>query len=127
MTSIVTVILGRSLFRDNSLIVWGGSSPSTSFDCSGYVSWVINQSGVGSVGRQAAAGLYNLCTPISKANAQPGDLVFFTRTYSTTSTITHVGIYVGDGKFIHCGDPISYANLNSTYWTEHYYAMGRLP
>ena len=107
--------------------VWGGSSPSTSFDCSGFVSWVINHSGVGNVGRQTAQGLYNLCTPVSKENMQPGDLIFFTGTYSTATPVTHVGIYIGDGKMIHCGDPISYANINSSYWSAHFYSGGRLP
>ena len=107
--------------------VWGGSSPSTSFDCSGFVSWVINHSGVGNVGRQTAQGLYNLCTPVSKENMQPGDLIFFTGTYSTANPVTHVGIYVGDGKMIHCGDPISYANINSNYWSAKFYSGGRLP
>lgn len=107
--------------------VWGGSSPSTSFDCSGFVSWVINQSGVGSVGRQTASGLYNLCTPVSKDNMQPGDLIFFTGTYSSPTPVSHVGIYVGGGRMIHCGDPISYANINSNYWSSHYYSGGRLP
>lgn len=106
--------------------VWGGSSPATSFDCSGYVSWVINQSGVGSVGRQTATGLYNLSTPVSPANAQPGDLIFFTKTYSSPGPISHVGIYVGDGKFIHCGNPISYASVNNSYWKEHFYGYARL-
>jgi cell wall-associated NlpC family hydrolase len=106
--------------------VWGGSHPSTSFDCSGYVSWVINQSGVGSVGRQTAQGLYNLCTPVSAANAQPGDLIFFTGTYSSPGPVSHVGIYVGGGRFIHCGDPISYASTSNPYWVEHLYAYGRI-
>ena len=106
--------------------VWGGSSPSTSFDCSGYVSWVINHSGVGSVGRQTASGLFNLTTPVSKTNAQPGDLIFFTGTYSSPTPVSHVGIYVGGGKMIHCGDPISYANINSNYWTQHFYSFGRI-
>ena len=107
--------------------VWGGSSPSTSFDCSGFVSWVINHSGVGSVGRQTASGLFNLCTPVSKADMKPGDLIFFTGTYSSPTPVSHVGIYVGGGKMIHCGDPISYANINSNYWTSHFYSGGRLP
>ena len=106
--------------------VWGGSSPSTSFDCSGFVSWVVNHSGW-SVGRQTATGLYNLCTPVSMENAKPGDLIFFAGTYSTNKPVTHVGIYVGNGMMIHCGDPISYANINGRYWQEHYYGMGRLP
>lgn len=107
--------------------VWGGSSPSTSFDCSGFVSWVVNHSGVGNVGRQTAQGLYNLCTPVSRENMQPGDLVFFTGTYSSASPVTHVGIYVGGNRMIHCGDPIAFADLSSNYWISHYYSGGRLP
>lgn len=107
--------------------VWGGSSPSTSFDCSGYICWIINQSGVGSVGRTTAQGLYNLCTPVSAADAQPGDLLFFHSTYSTASTVTHVALYLGGDTFIHCGDPIGYASLSSSYWQSHFYAFARLP
>ena len=103
--------------------VWGGSSPATSFDCSGYLSWVINHSGW-NVGRQTAQGLYNLCTPVS--SPRPGDLVFFKGTYNT-SGVSHCGIYVGDGRMLHCGDPIGYANLNTNYWQSHLYAYGRLP
>ena len=104
--------------------VWGGSSPSTSFDCSGFVSWVINHSGW-DVGRLGAQGLCNICTPVSSANVKPGDLVFFTGTYDTPG-VSHVGIYVGNNMMIHCGDPISYANLNSSYWQSHFYRYGRL-
>ena len=103
--------------------VWGGSSPSTSFDCSGYLSWVLNQCGW-DVGRLGAQGLYNYCTPTS--SPQPGDLVFFVGTYDTPG-VSHCGLYVGDGWMLHCGDPISYANLNSSYWQSHFYAYGRLP
>ena len=103
--------------------VWGGSSPATSFDCSGFVSWVINHSGW-NVGRLGAQGLYNICTPTS--NPKPGDLVFFVGTYDTAG-VSHCGIYVGDGMMIHCGDPIQYANLNTIYWQSHFYAYGRLP
>ena len=103
--------------------VWGGSSPSTSFDCSGYVSWVINHSGW-NVGRLGAQGLYNICTPTS--SPRPGDLVFFKGTYDTPG-VSHCGIYVGDGRMLHCGDPIGYANLNTSYWQSHFYAYGRLP
>ena len=103
--------------------VWGGSSPATSFDCSGFVSWVINHSGW-NVGRLGAQGLYNICTPTS--NPKPGDLVFFVGTYDTAG-VSHCGIYVGDGMMIHCGDPIQYANLNTSYWQSHFYAYGRLP
>ena len=103
--------------------VWGGSSPSISFDCSGYLSWVLNQCGW-NVGRLGAQGLYNYCTPTS--SPQPGDLVFFVGTYDTPG-VSHCGLYVGDGWMLHCGDPISYANLNSSYWQSHFYAYGRLP
>jgi cell wall-associated NlpC family hydrolase len=107
--------------------VWGGSSPSTSFDCSGFVSWVLNHCGVGwNVGRLGAQGLYNICTPVSSANAQPGDLVFFVGTYDTPG-VSHVGIYVGDGVMLHCGDPIKYSNIETSYWQSHLYAFGRLP
>ena len=105
--------------------IWGGSSPSTSFDCSGFVSWVINHSGW-DVGRLGAQGLCNICTPVSSANVKPGDLVFFIGTYDTPG-VSHVGIYVGNNMMIHCGDPISYANLNSSYWQSHFYRYGRLP
>lgn len=105
--------------------VWGGSSPTTSFDCSGFVSWVINHSGW-SVGRLGAQGLYNICTPVSSTNAKPGDLVFFVGTYDTPG-VSHVGIYVGNSMMLHCGNPISYANLNTSYWQSHLYAYGRLP
>ena len=103
--------------------VWGGSSPATSFDCSGYVSWVINHSGW-NVGRLGAQGLYNICT--STSSPKPGDLVFFKGTYNTPG-VSHCGIYVGDGRMLHCGDPIGYANLNTSYWQSHFYAYGRLP
>lgn len=106
--------------------VWGGSSP-PDFDCSGFVSWVVNESGMGTVGRQTAQGLYNLCTPVPKENLRPGDLVFFTGTYSSATPVTHVGIYTGGGRMIHAGDPISYANIESRYWTGHFYSGGRLP
>ena len=105
--------------------VWGGSSPSTSFDCSGFVSWVINHSGW-DVGRLGAQGLCNICTPVSPEQAKPGDLVFFVGTYDTPG-VSHVGIYVGNSVMLHCGDPISYTNLNSSYWQEHFYCYGRLP
>ena len=105
--------------------VWGGSSPSTSFDCSGYISWVLNHSGW-NVGRQTAQGLYNFCTPVSAAQVKPGDLVFFKGTYDTPG-VSHCGIYIGNFIMLHCGDPISYTNLNSKYWQEHFYSYGRLP
>ena len=105
--------------------VWGGSSPSTSFDCSGFISWVLNHSGW-SVGRQTAQGLYNLCTPVTAEQAKPGDLVFFVGTYDTPG-VSHVGLYVGNSVMLHCGDPISYTNLNSSYWQSHLFCYGRLP
>ena len=105
--------------------VWGGSSPSTSFDCSGFVCWVVNHSGW-SVGRTSAQGLYNLCTPVSRSNARPGDLVFFKGTYKTNG-VSHVGIYVGNNRMLHCGDPISYTNINTQYWQSHFFTFGRLP
>lgn len=107
--------------------VWGGSSPSTSFDCSGFVSYVLNNCGVRwDVGRLGATGLMNICTRVSSANVQPGDLIFFEGTYDTTGA-SHVGIYVGNNMMIHCGDPIRYANINTSYWQEHFLAFGRLP
>lgn len=107
--------------------VWGGSSPSTSFDCSGFVCWVINHSGVGSVGRTTAQGIFNYTTPIAPGEAKPGDIIFFTGTYDSGSAVSHVGIYVGNGMMIHCGNPISYASVNTPYWQSHFYAYGRLP
>ena len=106
--------------------VWGGSRPETSFDCSGYVCWVYTNSGVYDLPRTTAQGIYNQCTPVSKENAQPGDLIFFTGTYSTSNPVTHIGIYVGNGKMLHCGDPIGYANINTSYWQSHFYSFGRL-
>ena len=107
--------------------VWGGTNPSTSFDCSGYVSWVINHSGW-NYGRLGVIGLENVCTPVSAANAKPGDLVFFIGTYDAPipDRPSHVGIYVGNGMMIHCGSPISYANINTPYWQNHFYGFGRL-
>lgn len=105
--------------------VWGGSSPSTSFDCSGFVCWVLNHSGR-NVGRTTAQGLCNYCTPVRASDARPGDLVFFVGTYDTPE-VSHVGIYVGNAMMIQCGDPITYSNLNSSYWQEHLYCYGRLP
>lgn len=107
--------------------VWGGSSPSTSFDCSGFVCWVINHSGVGNVGRTTAQGIFNYTTPIAPSEAKPGDIIFFTGTYDSGSAVSHVGIYVGNGMMIHCGNPISYASVNTPYWQSHFYSYGRLP
>ena len=106
--------------------VWGGSSPSTSFDCSGFVSWVINHCGNGwNVGRQTANGLMGKCDIIPKSEAKPGDLIFFQKTYNTSGA-SHVGIYVGNGMMIHCGSPISYASIETSYWRQHYYCIGRI-
>ena len=107
--------------------VWGGSSPSTSFDCSGFVSYVINHCGNGwSVGRLTASGLMNICDIIPPSQAKPGDLIFFQGTYDTSGA-SHVGIYVGNGMMIHCGNPISYASVETSYWQQHFYCYGRLP
>ena len=106
--------------------VWGGSNPNTSFDCSGFVSWVLTNSGLCNTGRLGAQALYGISTPVSSSNARPGDLVFFVGTYDTPG-ISHVGIYVGGGMMLHCGDPIQYANLNTSYWQSHFYAFARPP
>ena len=106
--------------------VWGGSNPNTSFDCSGFICWSMRNSGVWNVSRTSAQGLYNLCTPVSKSNAQPGDLIFFKGTYDTPGS-SHVGLYVGAGKMLHCGDPIRYVDINTTYWQAHFYAFARPP
>jgi hypothetical protein len=105
--------------------VWGGSKPSTSFDCSGFVSWVVNNSGW-DVGRLTAQGLYNICTPVSESNAKPGDLIFFVGTYNTPG-VSHVGINVGDSMMLHCGNPIGYASTNTAYWKSKFFTYGRLP
>ena len=106
--------------------VWGGSNPETSFDCSGFVSYVLTNSGLVNTGRLGAQGLYNICTPVSKANAKPGDLIFFKGTYDTPG-VSHVGIYVGDNVMLHCGDPIQYTSISSSYWQSHFFAFGRPP
>lgn len=106
--------------------VWGGSSPSTSFDCSGFVCWVLRQSGVYNIGRTTAQGIFNQCAIIPPSEARPGDIIFFTGTYASSGAVSHVGIYVGNGMMIHCGNPIQYASVNTAYWTEHFYAYGRL-
>ena len=106
--------------------VWGGSSPETSFDCSGFVSYVFTNSGIYNMGRLTAQGIYDICSPISPEEARPGDIIFFTGTYATSDAVTHVGIYAGDGMMIHCGDPIQYTSVNSSYWQSHFYGFGRL-
>ena len=106
--------------------VWGGSTPATGFDCSGFICWVYTQSGVYYLPRTTAQGIFNRCAVISREEAQPGDLIFFTGTYVSGSTVTHLGIYAGDGKMLHAGDPIGYADIDSPYWSRHYYACGRI-
>lgn len=106
--------------------VWGGSSPSTSFDCSGFVCWVLNQSGVYNIVRTTPQGIFNECAKIPPSEARPGDIIFFTGTYASSGAVSHVGIYVGNGMMIHCGNPIQYASVNTPYWTQHFYAYGRL-
>ena len=105
--------------------VWGGSSPSTSFDCSGFVCWVYTKSGVANIPRTTAQGIYNQCATVSASEARPGDIIFFTGTYDSGSPVSHVGIYVGNGMMLHCGSPIQYASIQSPYWREHFYAFGR--
>lgn len=106
--------------------VWGGSTPQTSFDCSGFVCWVYTHSGVYPLSRTTAAGIYNQCAIVPKGDAQPGDLVFFTGTYASSSPVSHVGIYVGGGQMLHCGSPIQYTSIETQYWQAHLYAFGRL-
>ena len=104
--------------------VWGGYSPS-GFDCSGFVSYCLTNSGVRNTGRLTAQGLYDICTPVSQSEAQPGDLIFFTGTYDAGVPVTHIGIYVGNGQMIHCGHPVQYTSINSPYWQSHFYGFGR--
>lgn len=106
---------------------WGGSSPATSFDCSGYISWIFTQSGVYNMPRTSAYGIFTQCAIIPREEARPGDLIFFTKTYASTTPVSHVGLYVGNNQMLHCGDPIGYANIDSTYWRSHFYAFARLP
>ena len=106
--------------------VWGGSSPSTSFDCSGFVCWVFTNSGVHNLPRTTAQGIYDQCTPVSASEAKAGDIIFFTGTYNSEGAVSHVGIYCGNGVMIHCGDPIKYASINTPYWQSHFYSFGRL-
>ncbi len=106
--------------------VWGGSTPQTSFDCSGYICWVYTQSGVYNLPRTTAQQIYNQTVPIPRSQAKAGDLVFFTKTYKTDEAVTHVGIYMGDGRMLHCGNPIGYVSIDNPYWSSHYYGFGRL-
>lgn len=107
--------------------VWGGSTPATGFDCSGFVCWSYTHSGVYNLPRTTAQEIYNQCVKLPKEEAVAGDLVFFTRTYETSKTVTHIGIYIGNGRMLHCGDPIGYASLDTAYWQQHFYGFGRLP
>ena len=107
--------------------VWGGSSPETSFDCSGFVCYVLTNSGYYNMPRTTAQGIYNQCQYIDASEARAGDIIFFTGTYTSGNPVTHVGIYVGNGQMIHCGDPIKYSSINTPYWQTHFYAFGRLP
>jgi cell wall-associated NlpC family hydrolase len=106
--------------------VFGASGPDK-FDCSGFICYVLNNSGVANVGRTNAQGLYNLCTPVSRGDAQPGDLIFFTGTYNAGRPVTHVGLYIGNGKMIHAGKPVQYSSIDTRFWKEHFYSLGRLP
>ena len=106
--------------------VWGGSSPSTSFDCSGFVCWVFTNSGVHNLPRTTAQGIYDQCTPVSASEAKAGDIIFFTGTYNSAGAVSHVGIYCGNGVMIHCGVPIKYASIKTPYWQSHFYSFGRL-
>ena len=107
--------------------VWGGSSPSTSFDCSGYVCWVYTHSGVYNLPRTTAQGIFDQCAVVSREKARPGDLIFFTGTYASGTPVSHIGIYMGGSRMLHCGSPIGYADIDSRYWKSHFYAFGRLP
>ncbi|MDL2289699.1 NlpC/P60 family protein [Ruminococcaceae bacterium OttesenSCG-928-A16] len=105
--------------------VFGASGPAN-FDCSGFVSWVLDKSGVKPMSRTNAQGIYNMCSPVSPSDAKPGDLIFFTGTYSTPNAVSHIGIYVGNGMMLHCGDPIQYTSINTSYWQDHFYAFARI-
>ena len=113
--------------KDYLSLFWGGSNPSASFDCSGFVCWVFTNSGVHNLPRTTAQGIYNQCAITSSSEAKPGDIIFFTGTYDSAGPVSHVGIYVGDGWMIHAGNPIGYVNLNTNYWQSHFYTYGRLP
>ena len=120
----VQAVMNEALKYQGWKYVYGGSNPNTSFDCSGFVSYVLTNSGLVNTGRLGAQGLYNVCSPVSSADVKPGDLVFFVGTYDTPG-VSHVGIYVGDNVMLHCGDPIQYTSINTSYWQSHFYAFGR--
>ena len=117
-------IVSRAYSQLGKPYVWGAYGPN-SFDCSGFVSYCLTNSGVRNTGRLTAQGLYNICTPVSQSEAQPGDLIFFTGTYDAGEPVTHIGIYVGNGQMIHCGHPVQYTSINSPYWQSHFYGFGR--
>ncbi len=119
-------LMGEATKHIGKPYVWGGSTPSTSFDCSGFVCWSYTKSGVYNLPRTTAQGIYNQCAPVAKEDLKPGDLVFFTGTYNSSSPVSHIGIYVGDNQMLHAGDPIGYANLGNSYWIKHWYGGGRL-
>ena len=121
----VSALISVASSKLGSPYVWGAKGPS-SFDCSGFVCWVFTNSGVHNLPRTTAQGIYNQCTPVSAADAKAGDIIFFTGTYNSGVPVSHVGIYCGNGVMIHCGDTISYASINSSYWQSHFYAFGRL-
>lgn len=107
--------------------VWGGSNPKTGFDCSGFVCWSYTKSGVYHLPRTTAQAIFNQCVALPREEAVAGDLVFFTKTYATSNPVTHIGIYIGNGRMLHCGDPIGYASIDTAYWQQHFYSFGRLP
>ena len=119
-------LMGEATKHIGKPYVWGGSTPATSFDCSGFVCWSYTKSGVYNLPRTTAQGIYNQCAPVAKEDLKPGDLVFFTGTYNSSSPVSHIGIYVGDNQMLHAGDPIGYANLGNSYWIKHWYGGGRL-
>ena len=121
----VQAVMNEALKYQGWKYVYGGSNPNTSFDCSGFVSYVFTNSGVCNMGRLTAQGIYDICMPVSPEEARPGDIIFFTGTYDAGEPVTHVGIYAGDGQMIHCGNPIQYTSINSAYWQSHFYAFGR--
>lgn len=120
-------LMGEATKYIGRVYVWGGSTPATGFDCSGFVCWSFTKSGVYHLPRTTAQEIYNKCVKLPKEEAKAGDLVFFTKTYPTSNPVTHIGIYVGNGKMLHCGDPIGYASIHTSYWESHFYGFGRLP
>lgn len=120
-------LMGEATKYIGRVYVWGGSTPATGFDCSGFVCWSYTKSGVYNLPRTTAQEIYNKCVKLPREKAVAGDLVFFTKTYPTSSPVTHIGIYIGNGRMLHCGDPIGYASIDTAYWQQHFYSFGRLP